>query len=226
MKKSLFLALICSLLVSACIPGIPQVNNPPVDLQATVERMASTQAAQTLESLPTPTIQPPATDTPTLEPTSTPLVETETATPTETDAGTGTPAGSPTETPDGTETPTTGTPDVTPTTTEVPTATEVVLTPPLIINTVPPNIPRGRVKIINKAGVGAYISLQGAVEGGYYPIMEYDLGRWQQLKTKAPQGSYTYVVYVGAEPMIGYFGLHNANGVTITIFKNKVTVKH
>ena len=72
MKRTVALVLGMGLLLSACIPTLPQLQPPTeapvIDMQATDAAMAQTQAAETLNALPTSTLEP-ATDTP--EPTAT-----------------------------------------------------------------------------------------------------------------------------------------------------------
>ncbi len=246
MKKILIVALVSVLTLSACIPGIlePQADTAaPVDLQATVEHAASTKAAETIVSLPTPTLEPPTLEPPTPEPTATEQAATETAAPTETESeppDAGTPSGTPdgtlpaetdtTETPEGTITPKgTITPEETPTL-QPPTATETSIYPsptsPISINEPPSYVPRYRIKVVNKSGVRAYISLQGYVDvdGGYYPIIEYDLNRWEKTNLRVPKGYYTCIVYVGSDPMVKTFGVYSNNAATVVIYKDKVNI--
>ncbi len=82
MKRTTVLVLATAFILSACIPSLPSLQQPTeapaVDVQATDAAVAATQAAETLNALPTPTLEP-ATDTP--EPTAT---DTEAPTATET----------------------------------------------------------------------------------------------------------------------------------------------
>lgn len=235
MKKMLLLTPLIVLVLGACIPGIidQQPAAVPIDLQATVEFMASTKAAQTVESLPTATMEPP-TNTPEPEPTATETPTMEPGTETETPDGsdtTGTPPETPIETPNDSVTETgtsdvdvaTATTTVTPSPSATPTSIYPSPTSPIAINLPPDSVPRYTVTIVNKSGVRAYISLQGFVTGGYYPIIEYDLDRWEKAKIKAPKGFYTVVVWVGADPMIDYVNINT--GVTITIKKDSLKIE-
>ena len=230
MKKFLLLGTLMLLSLSACMPNFLKSNAPSeaVNLEATAEILASTQAVQTFEALATPTMEVPTdippTETPsataTKEPTATftpSLTATETATETSTPDGTITAETS--LTPDGTlpaET-ATGTPEAT--------ATSIYPSPtsPIIVGDPPPSVPRFKVKVINYTKYHAYISLQGVTVGNYHPIIEHDLYPWVNVKFPIPEGQYTAVVYVGKEPLIAYFGIHQS-GLTITIEKDKITI--
>ncbi len=223
----------------------------PVDIAATVDAAASTQVAQTFEalSLATPTMEVPITE-PRVEEAS--VTATETVLPSEaltletTETPDGTlPAETETETLDGTfpaETATampvctfpeecvTATPDGTlvsrETATPEVTATSIYPSPtsPISINQPPDYIPRYKIKIVNNTKVRVYISLQGVTEGGYRPIIEYDLDPWEKAKFPIPEGKYTAIVYVGKDPMVAYFGVHSNNTITIIIDKDKIKI--
>ncbi|MCF6277262.1 MAG: hypothetical protein L3J16_00720, partial [Anaerolineales bacterium] len=238
MKKTLLIAPVLALILSACIPGILQQQQPapeiPVDIQATVEVLANAKSAETMAALPTPTLAP-ATNTPVVEPTATETATPEPATETATPDGTEQ-TGTPTETPDGTVTqsvtpnPDDGTVTVTATGTLAITATppftltppEASPTSPISINPPPASVPRYKVTAINKSGVRIYISLQGVTDGGYYPIIEYDIARKQTVKFKAPKGFYTVIVWVGAEPMVDYVNINK--DITLTIRKDSFNI--
>lgn len=242
MKKIVFVGLIVLLGLSACVPdflnsGSQDAPAESVDIAATVDSAASTQAVQTMVSLATPTLEETTAELILDEPTSTvtateelPPTETSTATATETPDGT-LPAETATETPDGTlpaET-ATETPDGTlpaETATLAITATSIFPSPtsPIYANEAPDYIPRFKVKIRNNTKVRVYISLQGSTEGGYHPIIEYDLAPWQKIKLSVPEGHYAVIVYVGKDPMIGYVGVHSNNTVEITINKDDLKI--
>ena len=173
---------------------------------------------------------------PTDEPTST-VTATEELPPTETPTATETPDGTllaetATETPDGTlpaET-ATETPDGTlpaETATLEITATSIYPSPtsPISINQPPDSVPRYKISVENDTKVRVYISLQGSTEGGYNPIIEYDLAPWQRIKLSIPEGYYAAVVYVGKDPMIDYFAVHSNNSITIVINKDSIKIK-
>ena len=216
MKRTVALVLGMGLLLSACIPTLPQLQPPTeapvIDMQATDAAMAQTQAAETLNALPTSTLEP-ATDTP--EPTATDT-ELPTATATVTETLTPDPNVTPTQTNTATVT---GTP---PTATQfVATATETLH--PRFFGTLPPTIPYGKVKLVNKSKAEAYISLQCTTIDGYTTILEYPV--YGRMKVSAPAGKYTYVAWVGGRQYQGSFSLGKGGEVEITIGKGKITVQ-
>jgi len=216
MKRTAVLVLGMALFLSACIPALPQLQPtteaPIVDVQATDAAMSQTHAAETLNALPTPTLEP-ATDTP--EPT---MTETESPTATETITETLTLDPNITVTETGTAT-VTGTP---PTATQsVVTATETLY--PRFFGTLPPAIPYGEVKLVNKSKVEVYISLQCTTVDGYKTIIEYPV--YGRMRVSAPAGRYTYVAWVGGRQFQGAFGLGKGNEVEIVIEKDKITVR-
>jgi hypothetical protein len=87
----------------------------------------------------------------------------------------------------------------------------------------PPAIPFGKVKLINKAKAEVYVSLQCTTIDGYTTIIEYPV--FGRLRVSAPAGKYTYVAWVGGRKFTWYFGLGKNNEVEITFEKDKVTVK-
>ena len=229
MKKFLLLALwiVILLSLSACVPDFlkPEQDTPAesVDLVATADILASTQAAQTFEALATPTMEPPTAVPPT-ETLS--VTATEEPAPTETATATATATESATETPDSTLP--AGTETVTPEVTGTPEATATSIYPsptsPISVGEPPDSVPRYKVKVINYTKYRAYISLQGVTVGNYHPIIEYELYPWVNVRFPIPEGQYTAVVYVGKEPLIAYFGIHQS-GLTITIKKDKITIE-
>lgn len=240
MKKILFVGALVLLSLSACVPDFLNSSSEaataaPVDIMATVEDAANTQAAQTLEAIAAlTTLATPTLESPTDEPTATTtevVSSTETATPTLTETPDGTltitetpdgtlPAETATETPDGTL------PADTATATLEVTSTSVFPSPtsPISINEPPASVPRYKIDVKNTTKVRVYISLQGSSEGGYNPIIEYDLAPWERIKLTVPEGYYASIVYVGKDPMINYFGVYKNNSVTIAISKDSVKV--
>jgi hypothetical protein len=218
MKRTAVLVLTVAFLLSACIPALPQLQQPnptsAVDTQATDAAMAETHSVETLNALPTPTLEP-ATDTPIPTATDTEVptaTETMTETTTETSAAlTGTAF---------TSTATiTGTP---PTSTQsVATATETLH--PRFFGTLPPAIPYGKVKLVNRSKAETYISLYCTTVDGYTTIIEYPV--YGKLRVSAPTGSYTYVAWVGGRQFQGAFRLGKSDEVEIIIGKGKITVK-
>lgn len=215
MKRTTVLVLAVALILSACIPTLPSLQQPTdapvVDAQATDAALA----AETLNALPTPTVEP----------------ATETPEPTVTDVESPTAADTPTETsspdPDVTATEimltTTATITATlPQTTQVAaTATETLY--PRFFGTLPPALPFGNVKLVNKAKVDVYISLQCTTVDGYKTIIEYPV--FGSVSVSAPAGRYTYVAWVGGRQFQGSFRLSKGEDLSITFNKDKVTIK-
>ena len=232
MKWSAVLALAIVFLLSACIPALPQLQQPNeapvVDVQATDAAMAETHAAETLNALPTPTLEP-ATDTDTPEPTATDT-ESPTATETVTETATETLTPDPNTTVTGTGAALTGTAFTSTATTTgtPPTATQFIVTAtetlhPRFFGTLPPAIPYGKVRVINKSKAETYISLYCTTIDGYTTIIEYPVER--RLRVSAPAGKYTYVAWVGGRQYQGSFGLGKGEEVEITIGEGKITVE-
>jgi hypothetical protein len=225
-----------ALFLSACdIPGLPSLQQPDgapaVDVQATDAALALTLAVETLNALPTPTPEP-ATNTP--APTAT-LTEspsptaTEMATATETltpdpnvsATNTLTPNPSVTTTATGTLTATITVTGTLPTTTPfTPTATETLHA--RFYGTLPPEIPYGKVSLVNRSKAEVYISMQCTTIDGYTTIIEYPVPKG--MRVSAPAGSYTYVAWVGGRQFQGSFSLGKNHEVAITFMKDKVTV--
>ena len=222
MKRTTVLALAMTFLLSACIiptlPSLQQPNEAPVvDVPATDAALAETLAVETLNALPTPTLEP-ATDTP--EPTAT---DTEAPTATETATETLTPDSNVTVTETGTAFTSTATITGTP-----PTATQSVATAtetlhPRFFGTLPPTIPYGKVRLINRAKAEVYISMDCTTIDGYRTIIEYPV--FGRMNVSAPLGSYTYVAWVGGREFQGWFGLGKGDSLEITFEKDKVTIK-
>ena len=229
MKKPAVLVLAAALFLSACIPALPSLQPAPgVDVQATDSALAATLAVETLNALPTPTLEP-ATDTP--QPTATDTgLPTATDTVTETATITETTSPDPNVTITATSTAVTGT-AFTSTATITgtpPTATQFVATATETLyarfyGTLPPALPYGKVKLINKAKAEVYVSLNCTTIDGYTTIIEYPV--FGRMRVSAPAGRYTFVAWVGGRQFNGSFGLGKNNEVEITFEKNKVTVK-
>ncbi len=219
MKRTTVLVLATAFILSACIPSLPSLQQPTeapaVDVQATDAAVAATQAAETLNALPTPTLEP-ATDTP--EPTATDT-EAPTATETVTETLTPDPNITATETAVTTTATGTGTP---PTATQfVATATETLH--PRFFGTLPPALPYGKVRLINRAKAEVYVSLHCTTVDGDTTIIEYPVAG--RMNVSAPAGKYTYVAWVGGREFQGSFGLSKGEDIEITFNKDKVTIK-
>lgn len=214
MTRIAALELALALLLSACVPALPNLqqpdNAPTVDSQATNNALATVQVEETLNALPTPTLEP-ATDTPEPTVTDTPVLAA---------TGTFTPDPNVSVTASVTETAFTATPTITGTP-FTPTPTETLH--PRFYGTLPPAIPYGKVTLINKSKAEAYISLDCTTVDGYTTIIEYPVAG--RKRVSAPAGSYTYVAWIGGREFEGWFNLGKSNEVEITLFKDKVAIK-
>lgn len=230
MKRTAALVLATALFLSACIPALPSQQQPDevpaVDAQATDESLAATLAVETLNALPTPTLEP-ATNT--SEPT---VTDTPTTTATATETLTPDPnaTATPTRTLE-TSTAITGTPHTAtvtvtgtiPTTTQsiTPTATKTLYA--RFYGTLPPAIPFGKIRLTNKSKSEVYVSLVCTTVDGYKTILEYPVeGR---MRVNAPAGKYTYVAWVGGKKFQGWFKLGIGGDAEIIFEKNKVIIK-
>jgi hypothetical protein len=219
MKRTTVLVLATAFILSACIPSLPALQQPTqvpvVDLQATDAALVATQAEETLNALPTPTLEP-ATDTP--EPTAT-----------DTEAPTATEIATETLTPDHNITATVTAPTATATVTGTPpTATAFVVTAtetlhPRFFGTLPPALPYGKVRLINLAKAEVYVSLHCTTVNGNTTIIEYPVAG--RMNVSAPAGKYTYVAWVGGREFQGSFGLAKGDEIEITFNKDKITIK-
>ncbi|NWF62886.1 MAG: hypothetical protein HXY38_01145 [Chloroflexi bacterium] len=231
MKRYTFVLVVTGLILSACMPALPQLGNTPTpyseaDLQAT----AAILSQQTLQAL--------ADSQPTASalPTETPVIVTPSQTPTQpTPTETGVPAlltltatllaGAPTA---GTESALTGTLDASATSgTAAANSVNPSVTAgtphPLFYGTLPPNLPYGTVEFFNKSHVDVYISLRCVTKDGYVTILEYPVKK--NFRVSAPAGKYTYVAWVGGRQFDGSFSMDKDGYITITFFTNRINVK-
>ena len=222
MKKVIVMMIIASLLLGACLPGFlrPEPTATASPLPISVAELEGTATALSMEA-----VQPLA--SPTLEAVNTPVSPTETNTSAPTD----------TPIPTATENPAllaltatlstvvadmTSTPGITSTQTAL--STPTLGTPgPLHYGTMPPNLPYGDITLLNQAKAQVYISLRCVTKDGYVTIIEYPVAK--MVKTTAPAGNYTYVVWVGGRQIVGDFALGKSQSLTIKIFKDKVIIK-
>lgn len=232
MKRLFFLAVIFSIILSACLPAAlqPQATSPaPVSVE-NLEATAAIISQQTLQALPTQTLVPSVTpvimtpsETATLATateTQNPIILTLTAT-----LGTGT------VTVDGTSgTPVTSIPGALPFTTTPSSTFDPAIgifatgtAHPQHYGTMPPNLPFGRVTLVNKSKAEVYVSLQCTTKEGYVTIIEYPVK--STIETKAPAGKYVYVIWVGGRQLVGNFSLSQAQDLKITIFKDQAVIK-
>ena len=109
-----------------------------------------------------------------------------------------------------------------------PTATQFVATAtetlhPRFFGTLPPALPYGKVRLINRAKAEVYVSLHCTTVGGYTTIIEYPVAG--RMNVSAPAGKYTYVAWVGGREFQGSFGLSKGEDIEITFNKDKITIK-
>ena len=219
MKKTLILILSLLVTTTACLPVVAptQAPAPQVDVQATIDSIVQTAAAQTLAAQPTSTTAP-ATDTATPTMTSPPTDVTVTLSSSPIPNLTTTPVtatSGPTDDPNITSTPTVGT-----------TTGEITLTPtlgPLTYGTLPPAVPFSTVYLVNKSKTQAYISLQLCDTEAEGAILEYPVRN--TVKIKAPIGNYLYVVWVGGRERVGTLKVKKGEDLSITIYRDKVVIK-
>ena len=199
MKTYSILSIVLTLLLSACIPGLTFQPTLPVDLQATAVQMANTFTAQTIESMPKPTLET-FTETPVLEATL-----------------------PPTQTPSPTleilPTQMLFTPTITFTPVPSPTSTPGIFN----IDDLPEDLPSALLKLEDKAKGGVSLTLYlTTVPHGYQTILYYDFTG--TLLETVPQGNFTYVAYVGGAKFVGYFSLTLPYKLTMTFYKDRVAI--
>jgi hypothetical protein len=223
MKKLFFLVSALSLTLSSCLPAAlqPQATAAPAQ---NLEATAAIYSQQTLQALPTPTLVPsitPVITTPTETPTQATSTETQnpilltlTAT-----LGTGTAAVGSETTLLGTP----GAPTVTITTNPALSTTPAETSYPQYSGTMPPSLPFGEIRLINKSKAEVYISLRCVTKDNYVTIIEYPVK--SIVTTRAPAGQYTYVVWVGGRKIVGNFSLAKSEDLTINIYKDRVGIK-
>lgn len=220
MKRLLFVLIVMSLMIGACMPALPQTQENPTPIsEADLQGTAAVLSQQTLQAIPTSTALP----------TETPVVVTPSETPTQpTPTETVNPvlltltatllAGTPTSV--GTASTAAGT--GTPLAAVNPSATSG--TPqPLFYGTLPPNLPYGTIDLFNKSHVDVYISLRCVTKDGYITILEYPVKK--NFKVSAPAGKYTYIAWVGGRQFDGSFTMDNDGFISITFFQDRINVK-
>lgn len=221
-RRLVFIVLILSVVLSACIPGFSPIAAG--ESQATALALAGTMAAQTMASLPT--LTPPPTNTPL--PTSTSTVA-PTATKAPTDTATSTPEATGTSNVTATVTATGSPPAGAVTISTVMSATSGTVTPtltftpgPLLWGTVPPEVPYGRVHLVNLSNRMAYISFHCKLENGLTSYLEYPV--YGRITVSIPAGPCHYVAWVKGEQFIGDVRIKKQTEYTFTFKKGKVSV--
>lgn len=199
-------------ITAACLPVARPPDSPPQgNLQATIDSVVNTAAAQTLAAQPSSTIAL--------------VIDTATSIPTHITVTLPT-----TPAPNLTTTPATATSGASDDPNSSPTATtasgEVTLTPTLGVltyGTLPPAVPSSDVYLINKSKAQAYISLQLCDTDAKGAILEYPVQ--STVKIKAPIGNYLYVVWVGGKQLTGTLKVNKSDDLKITIYKDKIIVQ-
>jgi hypothetical protein len=236
MKKGLLLILVIGSVSTGCLPAFLQPEAAPTiplsdaDLNAT----AAVLSEQTLRALPLPSATSKPSNTPVItNPTETKADQT--ASPTDTTTTITVTGGSDTASTTATATETASATS-TPTLTAIPSAVQIAVTvlpgtaytstntlSPRFYGTLPPNLPSGKIVLVNKSKSEVYISLQCTTSEGYVTILEYPVEK--RLNVKGPAGSYGYVAWVGGRKISGGFHLGIKGEVVLTIFKDRIEVK-
>lgn len=227
MNKTPVMVVVLVMMLSGCLPANlqPETINPTPISEADLQATAAILAQQTLQSLPTATIAP--SDTPVVMTVTETIVQN---TPTETEnpilltltatLGTGTVTAN-------YESPVIGTLPftITPSATANPvfSATPTQTAEPQFYGTLPPKLPFGNIRLLNKAKADVYISLRCVTREGYVTILEYPVK--SSVEAKAPAGKYTYVAWVGGRQFTGAFSLSIGQDMVINIFKDNIGIK-
>lgn len=218
MKKLFLVVLSLSMALSACMPEFIRKALNPVptkNVQATATILYLTRAAETISARPTSTQSPTSTPPPTSTETATPIPATQTFTETATLFSTETTGTAYTPT-NITGTPAPATATATPGgPTETPHAR--------YYGTQPPAVPFGKLLMMNKSHVDAYISLQCTTKDKILSIEEYPVGKWMLVRIAS--GKCNYVAWVGGRQFTGSFTLPTGDQRTITIYKNRIKIK-
>jgi|JFJP01.1.fsa_nt_gi hypothetical protein len=235
MKKMFFLLTAFCFALSACVPNAlqPQATSPAPISEADIQATVAVQVAQTVQSLPTPTLAPsntPVVITSTSAPTQTQVPPTVTATTAQTSTaatlavtatlGTAT-LGT------GTVTLTVGAAGTLPFTTTPNPAISVTPTSTShyqYYGTMPPNLPSGKITLSNMSKADAYISMQCTTREGYVTIIEYPVGG-SRVDAIAPAGQYVYVAWVGGKKFEGSFKLSKSQDLIVRMYKDRVEIK-
>lgn len=226
-RRFFFVALALFMSLSACMPGLSPISAS--DAQATTVALARTQAAQTLISLPSPTILPTNTPLPTSTQTAAP-----TATPAPSETTTAAPNTTGTASPQATSTmgtasvtgtvtastATAATATVTATISGTFTATNTPTPGPLLWGTVPPEVPFGFVTLKNLTNDMVYISFHCTLQSGLTSYLEFPV--YSTLKVKIPSGPCHYVAWVKGQQFTGDIHIKKYEEYTFTFKPKKV----
>lgn len=230
-RHLIILGLILTFALSACMPGVPLVS--PNQSQATTIALAGTQAAYTLAALPTltlppsntplPTVTPATSPTETMAPTLAATTVSATSTTSGTQAATGTQATSASLTQAGscaTSTPTIACTSATPAGTATITRTP---TPGVLLwGTVPPEVPYGRVHLINGTSDMVYISFHCTLENGLTSYLEFPV--YSKLVVSIPATFCHYVAWVKGKQFTGDIRIKKLLEYTFTFKNQKILI--
>ena len=230
MKKMFFLLTAFCFALSACVPNAlqPQATSPAPISEADIQATVAVQVAQTVQSLPTPTLAPsntPVVITSTNAPTQTQVPPTTTATTAQTSTAATLAVTATLGT--GTVTLTVGAAGTLPFTTTPNPAISVTPTSTShyqYYGTMPPNLPSGKITLSNMSKADAYISMQCTTREGYVTIIEYPVGG-SRVDAIAPAGQYVYVAWVGGKKFEGSFKLSKSQDLIVRMYKDRVEIK-
>jgi len=217
MNRLAVAALILSVALSACIPGLGPVSAG--DSQATMVALAGTLAAQTVAALPTPTVLPTNTLIATVPPTIT-----STAVPSPSETMTLVPdSQTATSTVTGTLPATSSATATLTTVVGIGTASPTDLMIPRTYGTQPPYIAYGRVRLINQAHAQVYISFQCITQEGLEAIVEYPVSG--TITVSVPAGRCHYVAWVGGREFVGDVGIHKFEELVFKFKKSQIIIQ-
>jgi hypothetical protein len=218
-RRISFVVLVLSLALSACLPVLSPISAG--DSQATTIALAGTQAAQTLAALPTPIIPPSQTPLPTFTQTAKPSATTApTETATLTPDITGTSSATATSTLEGSDSGSASSPTATGTVSGTVPFTFTPTPGPLLWGTVPPDVPFGRIKLVNLTNEMVYISFHCTLSNGLTSYLEYPVYAW--LNVSIPAGPCHYVAWIKGQQIIGDIQIKKHEEYTFTF---KVTAR-
>lgn len=93
---------------------------------------------------------------------------------------------------------------------------------PFAIDTLPPGTDYGSIRLENKSNRKADVTLYCTTRQGYQTILDYSSVR--SMTINAPQGNYSYLVYVNGVKLSGGFSFLANQKLTLTIYRDKVVI--
>jgi hypothetical protein len=220
-RRIAFIVLFLAFVLSACAGG---ARISAGDAQATSVALAGTQAGLTLAALPTFTLPPSNTPLPTFTNTAAPSATKPVQAATLASETIGTASEAATSTLGGTSTGTTSTATASATSTVTGTVT-ATFTPtpgPLLWGTVPPDVPFGRVHLVNLTNDMVYISFHCTLENGLTSYLEFPV--YARLVVSIPAGPCHYVAYVKGQEFTGDVRIKKSEEYTFTFKKKKIFI--